>query len=243
MTMPRTIGTGRALLGRAAAAPSTLLNGLISYWKLDEASGVAIDSVGANTLTDNNTVTSAAGKVAGARQFTAAQSEWLSCADNAALSTGDIDFSIAVWINLNAGVTTRVVASKGNLGAYTTAEFSVEHSGGATITFYVGNGAASANVGKALAVSGWHFVVAWHDSVANTINIQVDNGTLASTSYSGGSYDSAFDFNIGKWANYAGGYFDGLIDELAIWKRLLTAAERTSLYNAGAGITHPFVGA
>ena len=32
----------------------------------------------------------------------------------------------------------------------------------------------------------WHQVIAWHDSVANTLNIQVDHGAVSSLSYSGG---------------------------------------------------------
>lgn len=34
----------------------SLSTNLISYWKLDETSGNAVDSVGSNTLTNNNSV-------------------------------------------------------------------------------------------------------------------------------------------------------------------------------------------
>ena len=68
----------------------TLPTNLIAYWKLDEASGTRNDSKGANHLTDNNTVTQAVGKVGNAAQFTLANSEYLSIADNADLSAGDI---------------------------------------------------------------------------------------------------------------------------------------------------------
>src|SRR6266404_503553 len=46
-----------------------LLTNLVSYWKLDEASGNAVDSVGTNTLTANHAPGSMAGKVNGARNF------------------------------------------------------------------------------------------------------------------------------------------------------------------------------
>ena len=71
-----------------------LTDSLISYWKLDEASGNATDSHGTNTLTDTNTVTSVAGKINTARYFTNANTEFFTLADNASLSTGDIDFTI-----------------------------------------------------------------------------------------------------------------------------------------------------
>lgn len=78
----------------------TLLDGLVSYWKLEEANGARVDSVVAsgNDLTDNNTVTQAVGVLGNAAQFTAANSESLSHADNASLGTGDIDFTVASWV-------------------------------------------------------------------------------------------------------------------------------------------------
>ena len=65
-----------------------IYNGLGANWRLDEVSGSGLDSFGANTLTDNFTVTSSTGLVFPlARQFTAANSEYLSIADNAGTST------------------------------------------------------------------------------------------------------------------------------------------------------------
>jgi len=34
--------------------------------------------------------------------------------------------------------------------------------------------------------------------------------------------------------------FTGMLDECAVWSRELTAAEVTTLYNSGAGLTYPF---
>jgi len=36
------------------------------------------------------------------------------------------------------------------------------------------------------ATSVWYFVCAWHDAAANTINIQVNNGTVDSLAWTGG---------------------------------------------------------
>ena len=36
-------------------------------------------------------------------------------------------------------------------------------------------------------------------------------------------------------------YWDGLIDEVGFWKRILTAQEKTNLYNAGAGLAYPLI--
>ena len=46
-----------------------LTDNLVSYWKLDESSGNAADSVGSNTLTNTNTVTYSAGKINNGADF------------------------------------------------------------------------------------------------------------------------------------------------------------------------------
>ena len=62
---------------KTSASGSSLLTGLSDYWKLNEVSGTRADSTAnAQTLTDNNTVTSNPGHVSTpAAQFTAANSE------------------------------------------------------------------------------------------------------------------------------------------------------------------------
>lgn len=36
-------------------------------------------------------------------------------------------------------------------------------------------------------------------------------------------------------------YHDGRLDGIGIWKRVLTAQERTELYHGGVGLQYPFV--
>lgn len=57
---PRLHRAAAATLLRPSAAPppgvDTLLDGLVAWWDLEEASGARIDAHGAFDLTDNNTV-------------------------------------------------------------------------------------------------------------------------------------------------------------------------------------------
>ena len=78
----------------------TLHRDLQGWWKLDEASGSAVDSHGSNTLTQTGTVGAATGKIDGARDFST--SNYFSIASNASLSTGDISFSLACWAKFDA---------------------------------------------------------------------------------------------------------------------------------------------
>lgn len=221
-----------------------LIDNLVSYWRLDEASGDAIDAHGSNDLTDNNTVGTGAGVISNARAFVRANSEFFSHADNTDLSTGDIDFSFSCWVNCDdPGIARQIIVAKDddNLGR----EYIIATNDGGTsnLRFTVLNGGSVAQVNSStdLSMATWHHIVVWHDASANQIGIVVDDGTPATQSHSGGVANSTGTFQIGA-REYSGAenYFGGLIDEVGFWKRVLTSGEITELYNGGAGLAYPF---
>ena len=99
----------------------SLLTDLISYWPLNEASGSALDSHGANGLALGvDPVGSGVGKVyATARDLeVSSDTQYFTIASNASLQTGDINFSAAVWFlveDFTAG-TFRCIMGKQNTG-------------------------------------------------------------------------------------------------------------------------------
>ena len=214
--------------------------GAVSCWNLDEASGTRNDAIGTNHLTDNNTVTQAAGKVGNAAQFTAANSEYLSRASNATLQTGDIDFTVAAWVYLDSKATSRYIMAKG--GAGLTLEYQLYyHQASDRLRFEIFDVAVN-SVGVADAVEigspstgTWYFIVAWHDAAANTVSIQVNNGTVSSAATTGTITADVQHFVIGNNGFGDNLFFDGRVDVAAFWKRVLTSAERTALYNGGNG--------
>ena len=80
----------------------------------------------------------------------------------------------------------------------------------------------------------WYFLVVQHDATNNQIGISVNNGTTDTTATTGGVRDGAAPFRIGAFGN-ATSFFDGRIDAVMVWKRLLTAAEKAYLYDSGNG--------
>lgn len=56
-----------------------LTDNLVSYWKLDESSGNASDSVGSNTLTNNGTAGYASGKINNAVDFGTGDNLFFNC--------------------------------------------------------------------------------------------------------------------------------------------------------------------
>jgi hypothetical protein len=221
----------------AQAEPNAALtDNLVACWTLNETSGTRSDAVGSNHLTDNNTVGYAGGVVDNAASFVAANSEYLSINDNAALSTGDIDYTIAAWVYLDATGKAHGIASKFGTGG--SREYRLEIDTANKPTFAVsGDGTAYTTVTGEDALSGseWYYLVAWHDSSGNTLSIQTNNGTPASTAHSSGSYDTGAAFIVGARNVSTGLYMDGRVDGLVIWKRVLTSDERAWLYNSGSG--------
>ena len=223
-----------------------ILDNLEAHWKLNEASGTRVDSHGSNDLTDINTVLQAAGKIGNAAQFQDSNSERLFVADNASLSMGDIDFSFAAWVYLDSKPAEQMyVFSKGLVSA--NAEYQLYWNDAADrFTFRVSDDTTSQgenadNLG-APSTATWYFIMCWHDATANTINIKVNDGTVDSAAYSLGSYDSIRPFTIGARSDGSSHnrFWDGRIDSLSVWKRVLTAQEQTDLYNGGAGLDYPF---
>lgn len=213
----------------------------ISLWRFESGSSLGLDSKGLNTLTNNNAVSQIAGRVGQAAQFVAASSQYLGRADNASLSTGNIAFTLAGWVNLTDRATTYAIANK--LDSSGAGEWNLTYTGGGTERFRFRTFLSGAGVGDATAnsfgqaTSGvWTHVVFWHDPATTTVNIQVNGGPVDSATTTGAPADTGVSFQLGATAT-PGGFLNGSLDEWGFWKRLLTPAERVWLYNGGSG--HP----
>jgi hypothetical protein len=228
----------------------SMATGLISAWRLEEASGTRSDNVGTADLTDNNGVTQTTGpaNLGNAARFTRADTEYLSSAD-ASLDMGDETFTIAMWVRLRTGT---LNLNQGGMGKW--------HSTGSNLReyglFYVGGGTQRWRMGvqdsggttavisapSAPTAEQWHLVIGWHDPVANLVYIQFDNGTVQSIAHSTGVNTlTAQDFEIGRTnLNTIDQHLDGDVAFAAVWDRLLTEEERALLWNAGAGQQDPF---
>lgn len=212
----------------------SLLDNLVSYWKLDEASGNALDAHGSNELTETSgTIGAATGKITGARDFEAGDTEYFTIASNSSLQTGDIDWTFSAWINLESDVT-GCIAGKGvglEAGNY---EWELIRVGGGNYRLYMGG---TFRVAATLAdVGSWIHVLVWHDATNNVVGISL-NGSETTESYSGGETADSSNFSIGA-ENAPSRYFDGLICECGFWKRVLTSTERDDLYNSGNGLSY-----
>lgn len=242
---------------RAVSGGNGLLNNLVAYWPLNEAAGAnnALDlHTNGLTLTQTASPGSAAGKVyAGARTFNGS-TQYFSRASEALLQTGDVDFTVATWVFLSntthlADIVNHYRVTPDLKRAwlmryeFSVSRFNVYVSSDGTYTNGVTATELRANSFGAASAATWYLFNFWHDSVANTINVQINNGTVDSKEWTAGIYVSPAAFGIGKYEN-SDAYLNGRIGPVAMWKSAaggggcLTAAQRTALYNSGAGLTY-----
>ncbi len=230
---------GNSVLGaNKNSSPNALSNGLAGYWTLDEASGNATDYSGnGSTLTDTNTVTRVNGKFGNAGDFQ--NSDDLRVSDNASLSMGNIDFTISTWVNLDSKATSQPFIAKGASGSvleyllfyYVTSDtfrFAVQDSGASNTCVVNATTLGSPSTGT------WYFLSAWHDSVNDTLNIQVNDGKVDSQPCSTGSFDGTNSFFLGNIGNNAT-FLDGKLDDVRVYKRILSNTDRLTLYNWAPG--------
>ena len=209
---------------RYAELTDGLKTGLVSWWELDEVSGVRYDSHGTNHLTDNNTVGSVinagAAMDGAAASFVAANSESLS---NAAVAIDPSAWTFAHWVKMPSGGGNGIPVDIENLFYYWPSLDQV----------YV-YGTPTTDIGSPPPADGsWHLMVVWQDG--NTAGVQVDGGTPETAVL---TPKAAANWNM-RFV-HPSFLLDCAVDEPAIWDRVLTADERAELYNAGAGYFYPF---
>lgn len=236
------------LSGGVGASP--LLTDLVAYWKLDESSNgtgavTRNDSVGTNHLTDNNTTPSGTGLISNCAQLSGpADNERLSITDNTVLSMGDVNCAFWVWFNpTNLSANYCMIGKAGDTNNWEYVIRIAQTTG--LLSFIVSDTGASGDLttvttGNGATAGAWNLAICWHDPTANKIYAQLNNSTVAETAHTGGIFDGNSTFYLGFQQFGAVKYLGG-IDEVGIRKgSLLTAADRTSLWNGGAGVTHPF---
>jgi Concanavalin A-like lectin/glucanases superfamily len=209
-----------------------LVDNLSAFYELGDVN----DAHGSNHLTNHNGVTFVPGKVGNAAEFDAGSSQRLSRASNASLQAGDIDFTIATWFRTpNAVLNGAAIVAKGIFDG--NLEYALLVGNGTTNFFRFALGFQYAQTlfhPLTLANSTYYFCIAWLDAANNTVNVQVNDGTVASEAQTVTPVVNTDAFTIGARSEPAA-HLTGQGDQLSFWKRVLTAAERTWLYNSGNG--------
>lgn len=225
-----------------------LTDQLVSYWKFDESSGNAADSVGTNTLTNVGTTAFAAALINNGGDFGSANStKYFDKATDFGVDGGNV--SMNFWFKMQTEIGSGVYSLYYLDMTPSNTRYRVEYDyngGTRRITWYratPGNGGTDKNVSYTvtLGTANWHMITYTYDGT--TLLGYVDGVQQATIAASGsGSIGLSDIFTVGAYTG-GGGYTSGYVDEGGVWSRALTGAEITSLYNGGAGFQYPFVAA
>lgn len=220
-----------------------LIDGLIDYYKLDEASAGAVGAHASLTLTDNNTVGASTGKINGCRSFNGTN-EYFS---RSSLLTGTGSFSISVWANASSTSGYRTIVG----GTRTSTSGTWGDAGSIYLQYRDDTGRwafiiknTAGNLGQVngnLRSTGWRHFVATYNSSTGAMVLYENGVSVGSTTLSG-TRDTAGAIHVGagQFAGAVSDFWPGLIDEFGLWGRVLDSSEVTALYNSGNGFAYPF---
>lgn len=228
------------------AEDADLLDGLVSYWPLDEASGERADVRGTNTLTDSNSVGSVDGINSKAASLVGANRQTLYITDSNQSSL-DIsqDLSFSLWVQpraLGEG-DGQILLSKWRHAVANQYHVYLNDS---SLTFILDDDCAGYTyVGRTwqhnMVPGAWYHVVMVYDATSGTAEAFLNQNSIGVvTGLPNSIADCDADFILGMRQNNldTSYYYDGLIDEVGIWNRALTADEVVKLYNDGEGIPY-----
>lgn len=238
----------RAALPETASFPQS--GSISSRWKLNEASGTRADSVGSNTLADNNTVASAAGQFdETAADFESTASEYLSISDASQSGldiTGDLTF--AAWVNFESTGTMGIfskVETAGNNRSYYLYLLTGNSLSFGSYTNGTGASGTTSTVSWTPSTATWYHIIMVYDASEGEVKFFVDGVQQGSTQTGHGTsiYNGAAPFHIGAWSTTD--FLDAKVQDAIIWSAELSDAESLSTYNAyfssGGGMTLPII--
>lgn len=219
----------------SGAAPNSLITGLVSYWKMDEGTGLTRnDSIGTNNASDPSTlIAQTALAIIGSAANFAATSVGLQIASNSTLRFGaGVSKSFSGWFLTTSLATKQNIFAKwdDSGGVGTDDEYHLFTNGG-TVVFEARklDNSASVTVTSAVAVvvNKYYHVACGYDDSAQQIWIQVDGETRV-TAACAGVRASGVQFRFGSSVNtdaIGNEPLNGDTDEWAMWSRLLTTSE------------------
>lgn len=225
-----------------------LQDGLLSYWKLDEASGNTLDSKGSVTGTVVSATQNQPGKI-NTSYFFDGDNDYVNFGNNLDFERTDTR-SFQFWMNQPATPTVhRAFMGKTNAGTHVGFDMGIRGDIANDPLEFELRGSSTFLVARAVPNTAWdgnyhHIVMTYAGtSLVSGVKIYQDGVSLTVT-------DPGTDLsqNITNTGNLLLGIFIeallisdflGNIDEVGVWNRVLAQSEVTELYNGGAGLPYP----
>jgi len=215
-----------------------LTDNIVSYWKMD---GNSTDAAGSNNGTDTSMSYSVGdGKINQGAHFDGSAG-FIQKSSPVGTPTGNSDMTINLWVNMAVnqpaginGVVTMGAESNNSL-----AGFGIGPQGVNGLYWLGFNNDVQAS--WSYSTSTWYMVTATYTASSQQVQFYVNASTQggALTLTNTPTIGSTF-LDIGKQRPGNAVLFQGSMDEIGIWSRVLLGSEISQLYNGGAGLQYPF---
>lgn len=203
---------------------------LQGYWRMEDNWNDS--STNGYNLTANNSPTFSTSKYGKGGSFTASSSQYSSMADASCANleiSGSQTFSC--WVNITTLANFLCPMAKSRSDNTVNHSIVTDVSGvvyftltGLTTNHQVSSGATTLSTGT------WYHLCGVYNSSNSTLKLYVNGVEAGSVTASGTATDTNGDFAIGRNGSNAALYFDGLVDDVAIFNRALSASEVLQLY-------------
>lgn len=196
--------------------------------------------LGTLALTCAPPLPTAPGKVGQAFSFNGT-TDYVAALNSASLNFGTNPFSVAAWIKTsNTGEFKRILTKR---AANATRWYSLAVNNGKA--FFEIDGGANVSSTTTVADGTWHHIAVTRDPATASprkYRMYIDGAEQAAMDDSGLNLDNTGLLEMGKWLTeaYGGTIYSGLIDEVQLFNRALTAPEIQGIYTAAsAGLCVP----
>lgn len=215
--------------------PAVAAETLVAHWKLNDnaANTTVADATGngnTGTASHNTDTLTTTGKLTSGLDFDTASSRYVSVAHHADLSLTD-GGTICLWVkwsgtsDSSGGALPRLIAKSGS--------YYVRQSTSALVFYPVSTATAVQTASGALVSGQWRHVAVVIAPEGH--KIYVDGVDATSVAGDGTMPPSGTGtLVIGAYTSSAG-FFDGVLDDVRIYQRPLTALEIAAIYNSGSG--------
>jgi hypothetical protein len=198
--------------------------GLVGYWKFDEGAGtVAADSSGqGNNGTLNGNTRWVTGQLGGALDFDG-NGDFVEVPHASSLSLTDA-ITIAAWTNMRANSSGEMaIVSKGGWAANDLPYELTETRGDVIFWQFYNDQGRDGCSPNSPAANEWHHIAGTYDG--QIFKCYIDGVFAEEWAYVGKMPQNTASVTIGKRSREAGTFFDGMIDEVAIFDRALSQDE------------------
>jgi hypothetical protein len=243
-TLGNMLGNGRALT-RAG-----LLNGLVAYWKLEEASGTRYDSHGSYDLTDNEGIDNGTGVKGNCAISNSTYDDYKSLSITPApYDSVNSSWSLSFWMSTNGDQDAPQMFPNawGNCCLFTIPTIDGDRVLLGQVWKDGQDAGTYTDVSKSgVYAGGFVHVSITHHLPTKTVRVYyngveehvVTYATSLNSVSAGNNYENTILSMFAGDTSGTGYAGPGKMDEVGIWGRELTAGEVSALYNGGSGITY-----